>query len=462
MISRQRHRSDTQAIALIGVLVIVGLLSMIALSLMYRMSAAATSSATTLPSEQAWAAALSGLDRATSVVSDPTRTPISWLNNSTEFEHQMVYDDGSDKWYFSVFRQGNLESGEIAYGVTDLASKLPLPLTNVIQMMEVPNMTLPVVEALADFVDTDSIARDNGAEQEVYDMLPVAYSIPNQQVSFLDELLLAHGVTAGHLYGEDANRNFKLDSNENDGELHSPPDNQDSALAGGLHRYFTLHSRDWNVSSDNQRRVNLNDPEKNLSETELDEELIEFIQAKRSANEPIMSLADLVGASVTITEEGNINKVYNSGVTVETLHELINFYTLNPDEFLPGKVNINTAPANILAQIPGIDENLATTIASTRTSINPEQSRSIAWLIESGTMSIDQFKQLERYLTARSFQFHVQVVGYGLPSGRFRRLEAMIDLIGGSPRIIYLRDLTKLGVPYHFSAQQGMNLTQND
>ena len=462
MISRQRHRSDTQAIALIGVLVIVGLLSMIALSLMYRMNAAATSSATTLPSEQAWAAALSGLDRATSVVSDPTRTPISWLNNSTEFEHQMVYDDGSDKWYFSVFRQGNLESGEIAYGATDLASKLPLTLTNVIQMMEVPNMTLPVVEALADFVDTDSIARDNGAEQEAYDMLPVAYSIPNQQVSFLDELLLAHGVTAGHLYGEDANRNFKLDSNENDGELHSPPDNQDSALAGGLHRYFTLHSRDWNVSSDNQRRVNLNDPEKNLNETELDDELIEFIQAKRSANEPIMSLADLVGASITVTEEGNINKVYNSGVTLENLHELISFYTLNPDEFLPGKVNINTAPANILAQIPGIDENLATTIASTRTSINPEQSRSIAWLIESGTMSIDQFKQLERYLTARSFQFHVQVVGYGLPSGRFRRLEAMIDLIGGSPRIIYLRDLTKLGVPYHFSPQRGMNLTQND
>ena len=77
-------------------------------------------------------------------------------------------------------------------------------------------------------------------------------------------------------------------------------------------------------------------------------------------------------------------------------------------------------------------------------------------------MSNDQFKQLERHLTARSLQFHVQVVGYGLPSGQFRRLEAIIDLIGGTPRIIYLRDLTKLGVPYHFSAQQGMNLTQND
>ena len=171
------HHRHSRAIALVGVLVIIGLLSMISLSLMYRMNAAATSSATTLLSEQAWATALSGLDRATSVVSDPTRTSIGWMDNPTEFEHQLVYDDGSDKWYFSVFRKGNLESGDITFGVTDEASKLPLGLTNVIQMMAVPNMTLPVAEALADFVDADPISRDNGAEQETYDMLPVAYTL---------------------------------------------------------------------------------------------------------------------------------------------------------------------------------------------------------------------------------------------------------------------------------------------
>ena len=452
----------SQAIALIGVLVIVGLLSMLSLSLMYRMNAAATSSATTLPSEQAWAVALSGLDQATSAVSDPTRTAIGWMDNPAEFEHQLVYDDGIDKWYYSVFRQGNLESGDIAYGITDEASKLPLALTNVTQLLEVPNLTLPLAESLADFVDPDSITRDNGAEQDAYDLLPVAYSIPNRQVSFLDELLLANGVTTAHLYGEDANRNYKLDINENDGELLMPPDNQDSALAGGFHRYFTLHSRDWNVDSFNQPRKNLNSTTEELIEFGLDEQLAQFLQAKRTAEQPIESLADLVGASVTVTETGNINREYQSGVTEETLSTLIDSYTLQPDPILPGKVNINTAPANILAQIPGIDEELATAISSTRASITPEKSRSIAWLLEAGIVNIDQFKQLERYLTARSFQFHVQVVGYGLPSGRFRRLEAIIDLIGPEPRIIYLRDLTKLGVPYHFSAQRDTNLTQND
>ena len=59
-----RHRSPVKAgIALVGVLVIVGMLSMIVISLMFRMQAAATASATSLRSEQAWVVALSGLDR---------------------------------------------------------------------------------------------------------------------------------------------------------------------------------------------------------------------------------------------------------------------------------------------------------------------------------------------------------------------------------------------------------------
>ena len=462
MTTNQDSPTRKRGIALIGVLVLVGLLSMLSLSLMYRMNAAATSSATTLPSEQAWAAALSGLDRAVSVVSDPTRTSLGWLYNPTEFEHQLVYNDGIDQWYFSVFRQGNLESGEIAYGVTDEASKLPLSLTNVIQMMEVPNMTLPVAETLADFIDSDSVTRDNGAEQDLYDLMPVAYSIPNRPVSFLDELLLAQGVTASHLYGEDANRNHKLDVNENDGDALSPTDNQDGALAGGLNRYFTLHARDWNVDQLNQPRVNINNPQLELSETELDEELINFLQAKRTAKQPINSLVSLIGATITVTEAGNINREYSSGVTEDNFAKLLDSYTINPNPILPARVNINTAPANILTQIPGIDETLATAIVSTRTTVTPEKSQSIAWLIEAGVLGIDQFAQLEPYLTARSFQYHVQVIGYGIPSGKYRVLEAIVDLIGPTPRIIYLRDLTKLGIPYHFNPQQDMTLTQND
>lgn len=453
---------NNSGIALIGVLILIGLLSMISLSLMYRIQASVTSSTTTLPNEQAWATALSGLDKSIAVITDPSRSSQSWINNPTDFEQQLVYDDGINKWYFSVFRQGNLESGEIAFGLTDEASKLPLNPTNIIQLMSVPGITLPAAESIADFSDSDSIPRDNGAEQDVYDLLPAPYNIPNKPVSFIDELLLVNGINAGHLYGEDANRNYKLDINENDEDLVFPPDNQDGALSGGLNRYFTLNSRDWNVNRLNQRRLNINDTNIDLSSLGIQPQIVQFLEAKRKSNEPISSLVDLVDATITVTESGNITRDYESGVNKEDLYGLMDIFTTDSREIRPGLVNINTAPANILEQIPGIDENLASTIISTRNSIALDKSSSLAWLLETETLEIDQFKQLEPYLTARSFQFHIQVIGYGLPSGQFKLIESVVDLIGSAPRIIYLRDLTKLGIPYHFSAQRESDINNNE
>ncbi len=450
---RRLNAPDDNAIALVGVLVIVGLLSMIAISLMFRMQAAATASASTLRSEQAWVVALSGLDRAIDVVSDSSRTTEGWIDNSTDFEHQLVYDDGSDQWYFSVFRRGVLETDEIIFGVVDEASKLPLNATNVLQLMKVPHMTLPAVEALADFVDGDSIARDNGAEQDSYDLLPVPYSIPNKPVSFLDELLLAQGVSAAHLYGEDANRNHKLDVNENDADALFPPDNQDGTLSGGLHRFFTLHSRDWNVNRNNQPRLDINTVALDPEPAGLTDETVAFLEAKRKAGQPLASLADLVNATLIVTEENQAQRELKSGVGTGDLSQLLDRFTTDPKQIRLERVNINTAPASILAQVDGIDEALANTIVSARQGLSPEASRSIAWLLEESLLDADQFKQIEPFIAARSFQFHIQVIGYALPSGRYRVLESIVDLIGSEPRVLYIRDLTKLGVPYPFATR---------
>ena len=458
---RRLNAPDDNAIALVGVLVIVGLLSMIAISLMFRMQAAATAAASTLRSEQAWVVALSGLDRAIDVVSDSSRTTEGWIDNSTDFEHQLVYDDGSDQWYFSVFRRGVLETDEIIFGVVDEASKLPLNATNVLQLMKVPHMTLPAVEALADFVDGDSIARDNGAEQDSYDLLPVPYSIPNKPVSFLDELLLAQGVSAGHLYGEDANRNHKLDANENDADALFPPDNQDGTLSGGLHRFFTLHSRDWNVNRNNQPRLDINTVALDPEPAGLTDETVAFLEAKRKAGQPLASLADLVNATLIVTEENQAQRELKSGVGTGDLSQLLDRFTTDPKQIRLERVNINTAPVSILAQVDGIDEALANTIVSARQGLSPEASRSIAWLLEESLLDADQFKQIEPFIAARSFQFHIQVIGYALPSGRYRVLESIVDLIGSEPRVLYIRDLTKLGVPYPFATRLEMRMTND-
>ena len=457
----QRHPAAKTGIALVGVLVVVGLLSMIIISLLFRMQAASTASTTSLRSEQAWGIALSGLDRAIDVVIDPTRTSLGWIDNPTDFEHQLVYDDGLDMWYFSVFRRSEIETGKIIFGVVDEASKLPLIATNVLQLMKVPNMTLPAAETLADFVDGDSITRDNGAEQDLYDLLPVPYSIPNRPVSFLDEFLMAQGVSAGHIYGEDANRNHRLDANENDADTLFPPDNQDGTLSDGLHRFFTLHSRDWNVNRNNQPRLDINSVPLDPAPPGLLDETIAFLEAKRKADEPIASLSELVDASITVTEENQAQRQLNSGIRLGDLGQLMDRYSTHTQDIRPGRVNINTARASILAQVEGIDEVLANAIVSARQGLNPETSRSVAWLLEEELLDLEQFKQIEPRISVRSFQFHVQVIGYAMPSGKYCVLEAIVDLIGSEPRILYLRDLTKLGIPYDFTPQQETSMTNN-
>jgi len=69
-------------------------------------------------------------------------------------------------------------------------------------------------------------------------------------------------------------------------------------------------------------------------------------------------------------------------------------------------------------------------------------------------VSADTFKAIAPSLTARSWQFHVRCAAYGWPCGQYRVVEAVIDLAGASPRILYQRDLTRLGLPFAIDVQQ--------
>ena len=232
-----------------------------------------------------------------------------------------------------------------------------------------------------------------------------------------------------------------------------PPDNQDGILSGGLHRFFTLHSRDWNVNRNNQPRLDINTVALDPAPAGLTDETGDFLEAKRKAGQPIVSLANLVNATLIVTEENQAQRELKSGVVAGDLGQLLDRFTTDAKQIRLERVNINTAPASILAQVEGIDEALANTIASARQGLSPEASRSIAWLLEESLLDAGQFRQIEPLITARSFQFHIQVIGYALPSGRYRVLEAIVDLIGPEPRVLYLRDLTKLGVPYPFATR---------
>jgi len=113
-----------------------------------------------------------------------------------------------------------------------------------------------------------------------------------------------------------------------------------------------------------------------------------------------------------------------------------------------GLVNVNTAPAEVLAVLPGLDASLAQQIVDLRKELPPETESTIAWLYTQNLLDAEAFKKAAPFLTARSYQYSVRCIGFGVPCGRYRVLEAVLDLSGGTPRVAYLRDITRLGLPF--------------
>jgi DNA uptake protein ComE-like DNA-binding protein len=126
-------------------------------------------------------------------------------------------------------------------------------------------------------------------------------------------------------------------------------------------------------------------------------------------------------------------------------------------EVSAGKIDINRASPEVLATIPGIGPEHAPAIADARESLSPNLRSSVAWPLEQGILSQDEFERAIPWLTTRSTMWRIRVeAGFrrGAESdetapedteiGDRSALEAVIDLTGERVRVAYLRDVTYL------------------
>jgi hypothetical protein len=253
--------------------------------------------------------------------------------------------------------------------------------------------------------------------------------------------------------------NWRLDPNENDGDERPPADNNDGRLDLGLQPLLTVCSYDPNEDNDGVPRTDLNDPIDPLPGLKLPPGLTNFIAALRTNHFKLGHAADLLEAKIKIKDAAGKETEIASGLGPEELPLVLDLFTASNSKRFAGLVNINTASLAVLAFLPGIDEPLAESILSTRRSISPERRTTIAWLYQEQVVDAARFKQLAPFLTARSYQYSFRVVGYGLPSGRFRVLDVIIDLASGEPVVTYLRDLTRLGLPFKLEPDILMEVT---
>lgn len=180
----------------------------------------------------------------------------------------------------------------------------------------------------------------------------------------------------------------------------------------------------------------------------------------------INSLYELVDVEVNAqinNASTTLKSPWSSANLTQMWPQVLEKLTTTSNAYIQGRVNVNQARVEVLtAVISAVDEfqddpNLAADLARKITqnamiddSGNPVTSaiatrQSTAWLVTQGLVTIQQMRQLDRYLTTRGDVYRAQVIGFFDEGGPATRVEAVFDATFNPPRVIFQRDLTDLG-----------------
>ena len=332
------HRRTTQrGSVLILVLVVIAMLTLGAYSFSEIM--VSESEATAMYGRQAETRAFaeSGIELAAAVIAAPeTEEDVSFYHNPNRFRAVLMREseNARGRGYFSVVAPVETDpAGTILrHGLIDESGRLNLNRLLKFEldedqtremMMYLPDMTEEVADAILDWIDDDETVRTYGAESDYYTSLEPPYESKNGPLDSIDELLQVAGVTTDLLYGEDTNRNGRLDPNENDGDANAPFDNADGLLQPGWAAYLTVNARELNKRADGTARTYINngvlDELYDTLAEEFDEDIATFIIAFRMSG-PYVDPNDPAAATDSGTaNSGNSNSgSSNSGSNANT------------------------------------------------------------------------------------------------------------------------------------------------
>jgi hypothetical protein len=173
----------------------------------------------------------------------------------------------------------------------------------------------------------------------------------------------------------------------------------------------------------------------------------------------LTSLYQLVGVEIEADIDGKMETLQSPWTVDEMpeyLPDLMDTLTISEDEYIEGRINLNQARLEVLLGIPGMTEELAAAIVESQLydeSAAPDPEAVIAhstagWLVFEGLTDLPTLQKLDQYLTGRGDVFRIQTIGYFDAGGPFTRTEAIIDATESPPKVIFQRDLSKLGKGY--------------
>ncbi len=342
--------------------------------------------------------------------------------------------DSEDEFERSSYRITHIEEGEVLVGPDDAHGRINVNLMTEEQWMQLDGMTEDVVMAILDWIDADDNPRDGGAEAGSYQQLFPPYEPRNKPFRSLIELELVHNMDSEYLRGEDWNLNGTLDPNEDDGDLSWPPDNEDGYLDAGWSALLTATSRDGGFGPSGQEKINLAQTDDQTAMERLGVTILQAQALRAFAANGDNSLGGLITTDLsTIGSRGtsetgeNAETLGAADLTDEQLRFILAESTMGGiSQYIPGKVNLNTASREVLELLPDMTSTLADQIFYMRQS-NARGIESVMDLLEIPGVDEQRLESLVEHVDVRSNVFRVTSRGTSQPGGTEVELIVTID-----------------------------------
>lgn len=241
-----------------------------------------------------------------------------------------------------------------------------------------------IADCITDWRDANDEPRPLGAETQYYSSLEQPYRCKNEPFDTVKELLLVKDIT------EDL--------------LSSSMGGDGRTLADML----TVYSLDENTTVDGQERINIQtaskeDLQSRLGDTLTEQEIDAIIQHRERRS---------------FSRAGDVIRVRNLGRDkVSRIYDRITVRSGGGNSggsgsngrSVPGLVNVNTAPAEVLAALPGMDQGIAQEIVQHRQSNGPFAD--VGKILDIAGVTDTAFAQSADRMTVRSKVFRITSTG---------------------------------------------------
>ncbi|HYG76472.1 MAG TPA: type II secretion system protein GspK [Planctomycetota bacterium] len=336
---------------------------------------------------------------------------------------------------FWLLRPDAEDEHRYGFGVIDESSKLNINTATFDMLIRLPNMSAELAASIIDWRDEDdTVSEGGGAESEHYLLQPDPYYCKNAPFETLEELKLVKGATPEILFGVDYNHNGVVDQNES-GET-TGLSGLNGQAACGIWKYLTVNSIEPNLTSTGEPRLFVG---------ELDNRTVDSLARLFGTSVPADRITEITTRLRGQPPPLNILDFYKkSGMTVAEFKLVADKITTDRAPVLQGRINVNTAPREVLRCLPGLEDADADALIAKRSSNGPDLD-TIAWVADA--LPAEKLNQIGSAITTRSYQYSADILAASGSGRGFKRVRYVYDLRTTPIKVVYRKDLSHLGWP---------------